>query len=171
MVRFFFIQAIASLGCWTDIQTVHVRVSKPWAVAARQQFEASRKKHKTYAPKWTTGKHCLKQCFCSCKKQDWWSFSGILIYNTWLILIDVFLHPKKHQISISFRWSLGGLGSNQGASSWDGKKNQKLSSGQNSAEECHEMDAVATVTHQFQVFKNDLSPLRQFDLQTLSKKD
>lgn len=51
------------------------------------------------------------------------------------------------------------------------QKSQKLSSGQNSAEECHEMDAVATVTHQFQVFKNDLSPLRQFDLQTLSKKD
>lgn len=123
MVRCFFIQAIPSLGCWTDIQAVHVRVSKPWAVAARQQFDASKKKHKTYAPKWTTGKHCLKQCFCSCKKQDWWSFSGILIYSTWLILIGVFLHPKKkHQISISFRWSLGRLGSNQGASSWDGKK-------------------------------------------------
>lgn len=87
------------------------------------------------------------------------------MYNTWLILIDVFSPSKKTSISISFN-VLGGLGSIQGASSWDGNK-FSLSSGQNSAEECHEMDAVATVTHQFQVFKNDL---RQFDLQTLSKK-
>lgn len=82
MVRFFFIQAIASLGCWTDIQTVHVRVSKPWAVAARQQFDASKTKHMRFLQEARSPLFFREIESC------------LIVYiDSWLM----FLHPK-HQI-------------------------------------------------------------------------
>ena len=115
MVRCFFIQAIASLGCWTDIQTVHVRVSKPWAVAARQQFDASKTKHMRFLQEARSPLFFREIESCL-----------IMYIDSWLM----FLHPK-HQFSISFnffRWSWYGLvfyhwcPSNQGTRSWDGAK-------------------------------------------------
>ena len=98
-----FIEAMASLGCWTDIQAVHVRVSKPWLVAAGKQFDESKKKHKTYVPKMGDWKALSQTVFFSLQEAR-----SLLVFQQ-IDLLDVF--PSKKIFKFQFpSSSSGGLG-------------------------------------------------------------